>query len=149
STSRGWPMRLGIPSARIAILAVIVMIGAFGCSSSVPPVEQQELVISSGLAEVAGLLRDYSAETGRAPSRLADLAKNEPLYPRGFLAIKIGEVIVLWGAKMPLEGNGGTEIIAYEKKVQNEGGGVLQTNGQIKRMTAAEFQSAPRVSGSK
>lgn len=133
-------MRLGF-----GIVGIALLLGA-GCSSSTDmPPEKAELEIGTGLADVGELLRTYTEETGRAPTKAAHVMKYEALYPRGVQAIKAGSVKVLWGVAMPPVGSGGTEIIAYEKKVETEGGGVLFINGEVKRMSAAEFASAPKA----
>jgi hypothetical protein len=74
----------------------------------------------------------------------------EPQFPRGYQAVKSGEVVVLWGAKMPGEGevNAGTApdaVIAYEKKTASEGGYVLLQNGTVKEMSADQFKAAPKA----
>jgi hypothetical protein len=133
-------MRVGV-----GIVGVALLLGA-GCSSSKSiSSEQAELELGTGLADVGDMLRAYTEETGRAPTRPADVMRNEALYPRGIQAIRSGEVKVIWGVKMPPAGTGGTEIIAYEKSVESEGGGVLLLNGEVKRMTADEFKAAPKA----
>ncbi|HET6573051.1 MAG TPA: hypothetical protein VFG68_05580, partial [Fimbriiglobus sp.] len=117
-----------------------------GCSSTTSmPSEQAALELGTGLTEVGDLLRAYTETTGRAPTKPADVLRNEALYPRGVQAIRSGDVKVIWGVKMPPVGEGGTEIIAFEKKVETEGGGVLLTNGEVKKMTPDEFKAAPKV----
>ena len=132
-------MRLG------RMIAGLLLLFGAGCSSSNTQSGTVDEQFGTGLEEVGGLLRDYSADTGRAPTKLADLAKNEPLYPRGYQAIKSGSATVVWGVKMPPEGQGGEDIIAYETKVATGGGYVLLTNGKVKKMTADEFKSAPKA----
>ena len=36
-------------------------------------------------------------------------------------------------------------VVAYEKKVPDEGGYVLLQNGNVVKMTVAEFKSAPKA----
>jgi hypothetical protein len=131
-------------AARRVIVGVVFLFGA-GCSSSNNTSGTPDEIFGSGLEEVGGLLRDFSTDTGRAPTRLGDVAKNEPLYPRGYQAIKSRSVTVIWGVKMPPEGQGGEEIIAYETQTGTKGGYVLSTNGKVKKMSADEFNSAPRA----
>ena len=133
-------MRLGFGAVGLALVLGV------GCSSptSIPP-EQAELEVGTGLVEVGDLLRTYTEETGRAPSKAADLAKYQALYPRGVQAIQSGSVTVTWGVKVPPAGTGGTEVVAYEKTTPAEGGGVLLMNGEVKRMSAEEFAAAPKA----
>ena len=56
--------------------------------------------------------------------------------------------MVLWGSGVQGEGEaaaGGGEVVAYEKDVPASGGYVLLTSGQVKKMTADEFQAAPKA----
>src|SRR5262249_3233357 len=103
---------------------------------------------SAELREVAGLLAAYSGETGRGPSRPADLARYELGFPLGYQAVQSGAIVVVWGARMLGEGeiaNASDGVIAYEKKAPDEGGMVLLENGNIKQMSADQFKSAPKA----
>lgn len=126
---------------QIGIIAAAGLL-AVGCSKGGP--ETVSPPQSEVLTDVAGLLRDYTAQYNKGPAKLTDTAKNEPLYSRGYRAVKSGEVIVVWGAPMPAEG-GGTGVIAYEKKAETEGGIVLLQNGELQEMTAEEFRAAPKA----
>jgi hypothetical protein len=99
------------------------------------------------LNEVGDLLRS-STTSGRRPSRVTDLAKLEPTYPKGYKAVKSGEVVVIWGGNVAGEGSvehAGEVIVAYEKNAPTAGGYVLFTNGKVKKQTAAEFASTPKA----
>ena len=117
---------------------------AIGCSSdSKPPPGPGGASREEELNEVAILLRSH---TGKAPLKLEDLTRSEPGGPLGYAAIKAGEIIVVWGAKMGGEGQAGSdEVIAYEKKTPAEGGMVLLQNGKVKTMSSGEFAAAPKV----
>ena len=128
-----------------AATATLAVIAAAGCSSSGTPGQSPAPGVSDNLSEVAGLLRDYTTEFQKGPGKLADLAKNQPLYPRGYQAVKAGTIVVVWGVRMPQQGQGGTGVIAYEKKAETEGGAVLLENGEVKNLSASEFASAPRA----
>jgi hypothetical protein len=128
----------------VGVGAGLLLMVAAGCSSNKPAAGDGVTPIDD-LAEVAGLLKDYTGEFNRGPARLENMAKNQPLYPRGYQAIKSGKVVVIWGVKVPPTGGSGTGVVAYEKKAETEGGSVLLENGEIKTMTAAEFQAAPKA----
>jgi hypothetical protein len=56
--------------------------------------------------------------------------------------IRSGDIVYMWGAgHVP----GGTQVVAYEKRVTTECGFVLLQDGTAKEMTAAEFQAAPKA----
>jgi hypothetical protein len=97
---------------------------------------------------VADLLRASARPDGRGPARLTDLDQFQSTYSRGYQAIKSGEVVVVWGGGVRGEGEavkGSGEVVAYEKATPTEGGYVLLTSGEVKRMSAAEFNAAPKA----
>jgi len=117
-----------------------------GCSGSKTgqtlPGQEQQLI----LQEVNDLLHTSSAG-GRPPAKLADLQKQEQNFPKGYAAVKSGEVVVLWGTPPQGEGQAGSNetVLAYEKAVPKEGGFVLLSAGTVKKMTADEFNAAPKA----
>jgi len=117
-----------------------------GCSGSktgqAVPGQEQQLV----LQEVNDLLHTSSAG-GRVPSKLADLQRQEQNFPKGYAAVKSGEIVVLWGTPPQGEGQAGSNesVIAYEKAVPKDGGFVLLSAGTIKKMTPDEFNAAPKT----
>src|SRR5437879_1010803 len=86
-----------------------------GCSSSKngQAITGQEQTLI--LQEVNDLLQVASAG-GRPPAKLADLNKQSHNFPRGYAAVKSGEVVVLWGAPVQGEGEVGNNevVVAYE-----------------------------------
>lgn len=98
------------------------------------------------LQDVNDLLHSAAGTSGRPPGRLADLSRFQAMYPRGYEAVKSGEVVVLWGTPLKGEGETGQNevVLAYEKGVPADGGMVLLSAGTVKKMTAAEFQAAPK-----
>ncbi len=139
SPKRWWP----ILGASLVCLAA----GCGGASRSPTPDDPMEGVV---LTEVGEAYRAYTLFKGAPPSQLADFDKLKNLSPTGIAAIKRGEVIVLWGAKLPDTGEepGPTtapEVLAYQKRVPDQGGYVLQLDRRIRKMTADEFKAAPKA----
>jgi hypothetical protein len=99
------------------------------------------------LQEVNDLLHAAAGAAGRPPARLADLDPYQAMYPHGYEAVKSGDVVVLWGAALKGEGEAGKGevVLAYEKGVPTDGGYVLLSAGTVKKMTAAEFNAAPKA----
>lgn len=96
--------------------------------------------------EVAGLIRSYSGETGKGPTKVADLKKYELGYPLGYAAVQSGQVVILWGSTVAGEGGGGSQsVVAHEKDVPTAGGFVVLQDGNVKQMTATEFAAAPKA----
>jgi hypothetical protein len=101
------------------------------------------------MAEVADLIRSATQPDGRGPNRVSDFDRVQSIYSRGYQAVKSGQVVVVWGVGVQGEGagaKGGGDVVAYEKDAPTAGGYVLLTSGQVKKMTAAEFQAAPKAS---
>src|SRR5262249_1364818 len=100
------------------------------------------------LQDVNDLLRAASGPSGRMPTKLADLDRVKNNFPRGYEAVKSGNVVVLWGSPAQGEGDIGKTseaVVAYEKQVPTEGGHVLLSAGSVKKMTADEFAKAPKA----
>jgi hypothetical protein len=99
------------------------------------------------LQEVNDLLRAAAGATGRAPTKVADLNSRQGMFPRAYEAIKSGTVVVVWGAPSKGEGEASSSdpVVAYEQTVPTNGGFVLLAGGTVKKMSASEFQSAPKA----
>jgi hypothetical protein len=99
------------------------------------------------LREVNDLLHASAGALGRPPAKLDDLSRHKGTYPRGYEALQSGAVVVLWGAALQGEGEvgKGEAVVAYEKAAPSDGGYVLWSAGTVRKMTAAEFNSAPKA----
>jgi hypothetical protein len=119
-----------------------------GCSSKSGGDIEELRKAPASLSEVSELLHGGGPRGGPA-NQLSDLDKNKHLFPRGYQAVKNGDIIILWGVRPMGEGDvakgASQEIVAYEKKVPTEGGYVLFSGGMMKRMTADEFKAAPKA----
>ena len=117
-----------------------------GCSSRSVPAGDVATAPTS-LLEANELLHAAVGPGGRPPARLADLDRHKAIFPRGYEAIKTGEIVVVWGGKPKGEGEvgKGEAVLAYEKAAPTDGGYVVLSAGTIKKMTAAEFNAAPKA----
>jgi hypothetical protein len=59
--------------------------------------------------------------------------------------LRSGEIGCVWGTILSTAANASSAVLAYEKKAATEGGWVLMQDGKVKRMTASEFQAAPKA----
>ena len=91
-------MRTPVMILAVAGLAWMVAGCGGGASKSQTPDNPTEGII---LSEVAEAYRFFSVMKGKPPEKPADLAKMDGISPTGTDAIKRGEVVVLWGAKLP------------------------------------------------
>ena len=94
------------------------------------------------LGELSTLLKSLANEGKKPPSKLAEFDAVEPLMPVGGPAIRNGVIIYIWGTTLH---ESSTAIIAHEKVASTEGGYVLLQNGEVKKMTADEFNAAPKA----
>ncbi len=131
-----------------ALVLAVALACCFGCSSK--PAAVAELAAApASLLELGDLLRSAAGANGRPPTGPSDLDAKQHLFPQAYKAVKNGDVVVLWGA--PPKGEGaiekgeGNDIIAYEKNVPTEGGWVLLSAGSVKKMSAADFNAAPKA----
>ncbi len=121
--------------------AVVTALALAGCGGDSKQVAVDE-VRKTELTELGDLLKMLAGEGKRPPARLADLAELEPFLPTAGAGLRNGEIVYLWGAGFV---DGGTAVVAYEKKAPAEGGWVLLQNGTTKTMTADEFKAAPKA----
>lgn len=132
----------------IALLGLLSIQPGCGAPDPMSPESADE----ARLRDVGELYRVHQALQNKPPKVLKDLALEANGSPSGFEVIKNGEVIVQWGATLPdtkeEPGSGSSpEVLAYLKKVPEEGGLVLMLDRSIRKMTAEEFRSAPKAGG--
>jgi hypothetical protein len=133
----------------MTVLRCVVLVLGFGllagCSSRPMGEAPSQFLV---LQEVNDLLHTAGGEAERVPARLADIVPRfQSMYPRGYEAVKSGDVVVLWGAALKGEGDTGRDeaVVAYEKGVPTNGGYVLLSAGTVKKMTSTEFSAAPKA----
>jgi hypothetical protein len=129
--------------ALVRYMMVVAGLGLLAGCSSRPKLEAPPQLLV--LQEVNDMVHSAAGMAGRTPARPADIAPRfRSMYPRGYAAVKSGDVVVLWGT--PLKGEGDTgkaeAVVAYEKAVPTNGGYVLLSAGTVKKMTAEELQAA-------
>jgi hypothetical protein len=128
------------------LIALLPLLGA-GCSGAGGGGGSGQTAQEAVLYEVADMLRGATRPDGRGPAGLADLKGSQSIFPHGYQAVKSGDVVVLWAAGVKGEGEAakGGDIVAYEKDAPANGGYVVLTSGEVKKMSASEFQSAPKA----
>lgn len=120
-----------------------------GCSSATAP-PSQSVIESINLREVGEAYRTFVLAKKSPPKKVADIREYEAGYPMAIAGLKSGELKVFWGGEL-LEPEAivpevkSDTILAYESKTPSEGGYVLLTNREIKKMTPEEFKSAPKA----
>jgi hypothetical protein len=128
---------------RIAIAALmdLLVVALAGCDSSSDTTgytpKGEEL-----LREVWDMYQGHLQARRRPPAQLSDLDPYEPAAIHGYVALRDGDVVMLWGGPTPSPG--ASRVLAYQKQVPEQGGLVLYQDGTIKRLTADEFRTTPR-----
>lgn len=142
-------MRLRIPCASALFLVLLTLLGPLGCGPSNVEFTPDQ-VEESKLREVSQVLREYQLFNKQPPKSAKDLQAAAGSSPGGFELIKSGDVVVSWGARLPdtkeEPGTGDAkEVLAYLKKVPQEGGLVLMLDRTLRHMTVDEFKAAPQA----
>jgi hypothetical protein len=100
-----------------------------------------------GLKELAELYCNFADKNKRSPKALKDFNVKGQQFPIAVTMINSGDLVVQWGAPLSPEGSTADAVLAYVKRVPDEGGYVLMQDGRtIKKMTAEEFRAVPKVS---
>lgn len=129
-----------LPQLGVRAVVFLIGFGLAGCggTSSVEGPDTRAV-----LEEVKELFVQYRAARKRAPAGLADLQVFAALAPSGLAALESGQLIAVWGAGLA-QGASQT-VLVYENSAPQNGGNVLMQDGTIRRMTAQEFQAAPKA----
>ncbi|MFO0958829.1 MAG: hypothetical protein U0800_15595 [Isosphaeraceae bacterium] len=121
---------------------------SWGCGSSKAP--QSLVVENQSLADVGEAYRVTTIANNRPPKKLDELLTAEGIGGNGLGLVRSGEILVRLDAALPSTGEepgdgSSQEVLAYFKSVPESGGYVLMLDRTIKKMTAAEFASAPKA----
>jgi hypothetical protein len=83
-----------------------------------------------------------SATVERGPANVREMGNLQLQAPKLYKALQEGRYVLYWGANPLASANA---VLGYEKNVPTQGGVVLLMDGSIQRMTAQEFNAAPRA----
>ena len=133
------------------LLAGLAGIFAAGCGGGQSPPSaitiREELI-----REVGRMYRFYVEGHHKPPKEFADFRPFRDSFPKGYGAIQDDSVVVVWGANLTdlaeeASKDSPDEVLAYEKKVPDEGGTVLMKDRSVRLMSADEFKAAPKARG--
>ena len=124
----------------ITVAVLVAAATAVGCGGSgeLQTADQEK----AALEDLAQFLKNLPAEGKKPPARMAEFEPLEPMAPMASESLRNGKMVYLWGAGLA---DGGTAVVAYEKRAETESGWVLLQDGSVKQMTAAEFKASPKA----
>lgn len=120
-------------------LALTLLIG---CGGPPPSGSQFDMSTRQRIGELMELLSSAQLSLKRPPANVKELERYARAGPFAFEAVTKGEFVVIWNANL----GQGKAVVAYEKNVPTQGGWVVLQDRELKQMTAAEFQAAPKAS---
>ena len=126
------------------LLAVLAASGmTMGCGGSGGGTAQTNNgpTAKQALEDLVALLKFSAEENKKPPGRPADLERFDALYMSATLGISRKEIVYHWGTSL----TGGSAVVAYEVNAPAAGGWVLLQDGTVKKMSASDFQAAPKA----
>jgi len=137
-------MARGIPFA--LLFAILATAGCNTGDGPLAPADAEANHRSSILGEVGEMLVLAKGDRAKPPSKLADLSRYEMGFPSGYERLKTRDIVLIWEAA--IEAGASEKVLAYEKTAPESGGYVLMQDGTtVKKLTAEEFQAAPKAAG--
>ncbi|AMV35963.1 hypothetical protein [Planctomyces sp. SH-PL62] len=134
---RSRPTALG----RVCVLALAATILG-GCDGAPAPRTEAPSAEVLSIEEVGQILRMYKKSGQGAPKTIKDVIPLANGYPFAVESLRKGDVVLYWGAAFDPDDS--KTVLAYHKDVPTQGGEVLLRDGSAIKMTAEEFQSAPK-----
>jgi hypothetical protein len=132
---------LARPGSTLTLGALLAM--AVGCNTG-PKDGSPEIFSNAAMSEVGSMYESFLLDFKKPPTKPADFTRYEDGFPTGSGQLKANNILVFWGATLADDGSG--KVLAYEKATPDSGGFVLMQDGKtVKKMTAAEFQDAPKA----
>jgi hypothetical protein len=137
-------MQASIATVCACAAAVLAAILPVGCGpSTAAPESREELSI----LQVGQVFHAYQKQQKPPPKELKDILPLQRVLPTAVESIRSKDVLVYWGVGISDAPEAASTVLAYHKDVPEKGGEVLMQDGTAKKMTAAEFQAAPKPPG--
>jgi hypothetical protein len=128
----------------LTLTVVAILLGCGGIQKAIQE-EQKKQQRRDQLDAIATAYFDFRTDNNeQSPSQVADLEKY--LQPEPLAALNNGEFLVVWDADFDgMKKGKETYVLAYESAAPTSGGFVLMADEDVKEMTAAEFNAAPKA----
>jgi hypothetical protein len=137
-------MQVSTTIARAGKAALLAAILPLGCSTStVGPESTEQLKI----LQVGQLFHMFQKGQKSPPTGIKDFARLGSNLPAALSSLRSHDVLVYWGVGLSDGPEAASTVLAYQKDVPEKGGEVLMQDGTARKMTAEEFQAAPKPAG--
>ncbi len=122
----------------------------FGCGHSQEQANMEQSMEAVGLQSLGEAYRTISVVSKRPPKKMQEIEQASAASPSGLSGIDASNMVIFWGAELSdLSEEPGKvpsdKILAYDKKVSEQGGYVLMLDRTVKKMTPEEFKAAPKA----
>jgi hypothetical protein len=97
------------------------------------------------LAEVTALIRRHQTDHNRPPAAPGELDPYGSDLSNGYSALVSGEYILFWNVGLSDDPAAASTVLAYHRDTPTQGGHVLMRSGEVKKLSPAEFQAAPKA----
>jgi hypothetical protein len=135
---------------RMRRLALILTIACAGTSSlgltgcSKPAATQSSATqgpsINDGLTDLRDMLKEAAGSNTPPPTSQEEMVAFDAVHPVAGAFIQSEQIIYVWGSALKPDGGSAQKVVGYEPTCTTTGGQVLLENGEIKQVSAAEFQ---------
>jgi hypothetical protein len=86
------------------------------------------------------MLKEAAASNTAPPTSQEELVAFDAVHPVAGAFIQSEQIIYVWGSALKPNGGSAQKVVGYEPTCTTTGGQVLLENGEIKQVSAAEFQ---------
>lgn len=132
---------------RFALIVTITCAGvsAFGLTGCSKQAAKQSSApqgpsINDGLTDLRDMLKEAAASNTAPPTSQEEMVAFDAVHPVAGAFIQSEQIIYVWGSALKPNGGSAQKVVGYEPTCTTTGGQVLLENGDIKQVSAAEFQ---------
>ena len=124
------------------LVCLVLLFSVIGCGGGDSGKPAAASVPQKEVYEFAKAYLGFMADHGSsAPKKIEDLDAGKAAFPTVYGQAKSGDFIVVWNAALSESGRENDKVvIAYEKKVPEQGGVILFGGGTVRQVTAAAFK---------
>lgn len=126
-----------------ALVCCTLVVSLLGCGRAD---EEPKSVLGpsseQAMKDLKAMLEQMEKEKQPMPRGVQDLTAFGPAFPAAEVFLQNGAITYAWGTKISTAGAAAETVIAFESNADKEGGFVLMQDGNIKKMTAEEFNAA-------